>query len=43
MDIVNQFRLKTRVILHEKHVFSPLIELIETKTKINREYLFYGK
>lgn len=42
MEMVNQFRQKTRAILHEKHLFSPIIELIETKTKINREYLFYG-
>lgn len=42
-NTLNSIREKIRKTLYEKNSFTNLLEVIETKTKINREYIVYGK
>ena len=40
---LNSLQERVRTKLREKNAFTNFLEAIETKTKINREYIFYGK
>jgi hypothetical protein len=40
---LNSIQEKVRSFLKEKNTFTNILETIEVKTKVNREYIFYGK
>ena len=40
---LNSIQDKVRSFLKEKNAFTNILETIEVKTKVNREYIFYGR
>ncbi len=43
MATLNSVQDKVRRALREKNALTNVLELVETKTKVNREYIFYGE
>ncbi len=42
MATLNSVQDRVRGFLRQKNSFTNVLEIIETKTKVNREYIFYG-